>query len=95
MYGLPIPDHCRDQPAPQQAIDLQDRNGWTPFVCLQPLDNVLDREAEWELLPLFRHAGLGGIGWSLPTDQVDRLTAVSERDLPYPYNVITEDPARI
>ncbi len=48
----------------QKALDLATRNGWEPFTCLQPLYNLLDRELEWELLPLCRDAGLGVIPWS-------------------------------
>ncbi|GAA0803358.1 aldo/keto reductase [Spirilliplanes yamanashiensis] len=35
-----------------------------PFVSLQPLYNLLDRETEWELLPLARENGLGVLPWS-------------------------------
>ena len=40
------------------------RNGWEPFTCLQALYNLLDREVEWELLPVCRNEGLGVIPWS-------------------------------
>ncbi len=48
----------------QKALDHADRYGWEPFSCLQPLYNLLDREAEWELLPVCRNEGLGVIPWS-------------------------------
>lgn len=48
----------------QKAIDLARRHGWEPFACLQPLYNLLDREAEWDLLPISRAEGLGLIAWS-------------------------------
>jgi aryl-alcohol dehydrogenase-like predicted oxidoreductase len=48
----------------QKAIDISRANGWEHFVCLQPLYNLLDRELEWELLPLCRSEGLGVIPWS-------------------------------
>lgn len=48
----------------QKAIDLSQANGWASFCCLQPLYNLLDREAEWELIPLCRNEGLGVIPWS-------------------------------
>jgi aryl-alcohol dehydrogenase-like predicted oxidoreductase len=48
----------------QKAVDLQRRYGWEPFVCLQPLYNLLDRYAEWELIPVCQHEGLGVIPWS-------------------------------
>jgi aryl-alcohol dehydrogenase-like predicted oxidoreductase len=48
----------------QKAIDLSRANGWEPFTCLQALYNLLDRELEWELLPVCRNEGLGVIPWS-------------------------------
>jgi aryl-alcohol dehydrogenase-like predicted oxidoreductase len=48
----------------QKALDLSMSNGWARFVSLQPLYNLLDRELEWELLPLCRSEGLGVIPWS-------------------------------
>lgn len=48
----------------QKALDLADLRGWERFVCLQPLYNLIDREAEWELMPVAREVGLGVIPWS-------------------------------
>lgn len=48
----------------QKAVDLSGRHGWEPFTCLQPLYNLLDRETEWDLLPVCRNEGLGVIPWS-------------------------------
>ena len=48
----------------QKAVGLSRERGWEPFSCLQPLYNLLDREAEWELLPVCRNEGLGVIPWS-------------------------------
>ncbi|MGH6925112.1 MAG: aldo/keto reductase [Propylenella sp.] len=48
----------------QKAIDISKANGWEQFVSLQPLYNLLDRELEWELLPVCRNEGLGVIPWS-------------------------------
>ncbi len=48
----------------QKAIALSRANGWEPFVSLQALYNLLDRELEWELLPLAREEGLGVLPWS-------------------------------
>ena len=48
----------------QKAIDISRTNGWEPFVSLQALYNLLDRELEWELLPLAREEGLGVLPWS-------------------------------
>lgn len=48
----------------QKSIDLSRQHGWAPYVCLQPLYNLLDRDAEWELVPLCLAEGLGLIAWS-------------------------------
>lgn len=48
----------------QRALDLADMRGWHKYVSLQPLYNLLDRELEWELVPLCRANGLGIIPWS-------------------------------
>jgi aryl-alcohol dehydrogenase-like predicted oxidoreductase len=48
----------------QKSIDLAGRYGWEPFACLQPLYNLLDREAEWDLVPVCRNEGVGLIPWS-------------------------------
>jgi aryl-alcohol dehydrogenase-like predicted oxidoreductase len=48
----------------QKAIDLCHQYGWEPLASLQPLYTLLDRAAEWELLPVCRNEGLGVITWS-------------------------------
>ena len=48
----------------QKAIDISQNMGWEPFVCLQALYNLLDRDSEWELLPVCENEGLGFICWS-------------------------------
>jgi aryl-alcohol dehydrogenase-like predicted oxidoreductase len=48
----------------QKAVDLSRQMGWEPFVCLQPLYNLLDRSLEWELVHVCRNEGLGIIPWS-------------------------------
>ncbi|MEV6108872.1 aldo/keto reductase [Streptomyces sp. NPDC051940] len=48
----------------QKSLDLARSRGWEPYVCLQPLYNLLAREAEWELLPLSAAEGVGVIPWS-------------------------------
>ena len=45
------------------AVALQDRNGWAPFVSLQPQYSLVERSIEIELLPFCRAAGLGVIPW--------------------------------
>ncbi len=45
------------------AVGLQDREGWSPFVRLQPQYSLVERSIEVELLPFCRAAGLGVIPW--------------------------------
>jgi aryl-alcohol dehydrogenase-like predicted oxidoreductase len=45
------------------AVALQDRNGWAPFVSLQPQYSLVERSIEIELLPFCRAAGLGVLPW--------------------------------
>jgi aryl-alcohol dehydrogenase-like predicted oxidoreductase len=48
----------------QKALDLSKQMGWEPFASLQPLYNLLDRDIEWELVPVSLNEGLGIIPWS-------------------------------
>ena len=48
----------------QKAIDMSNQMGWEPFSCLQPLYNLLDRQTEFELIPVCQNEGLGVIPWS-------------------------------
>ena len=48
----------------QKAVDLSRQQGWEPFVSLQALYNLLDRELEWELVPVCQNEGLGIMTWS-------------------------------
>ncbi|MGH3491250.1 MAG: aldo/keto reductase [Actinopolymorphaceae bacterium] len=48
----------------QKAIDLCHQHSWEPLVSLQPLYTLLDREAEWELVPVCQNEGMGMITWS-------------------------------
>jgi aryl-alcohol dehydrogenase-like predicted oxidoreductase len=45
------------------AIAVQDREGWAPFVSLQPQYSLVERSPELELLPFCRAAGVGVIPW--------------------------------
>jgi aryl-alcohol dehydrogenase-like predicted oxidoreductase len=45
------------------AVALQDREGFSPFVSLQPQYSLVERSAELDLLPFCRAAGLGVIPW--------------------------------
>ncbi len=41
------------------SVSIQDREGWAPFVSLQPQYSLVERSAELELIPFCRAAGLG------------------------------------
>ena len=45
------------------AVALQDREGWSPFVSLQPQYSLVERSIETEILPFCRAAGLGVLPW--------------------------------
>src|SRR5215210_2311609 len=45
------------------AVATQDREGWAPFVSLQPQYSLVERSAELDLLPFCRAAGLGALPW--------------------------------
>ncbi len=48
----------------QKSVDLARQHGLEPYVCLQPLYNLLERGAELELIPVCMNEGLGLIAWS-------------------------------
>jgi aryl-alcohol dehydrogenase-like predicted oxidoreductase len=45
------------------TVGLQDREGWAPFVSLQPQYSLVERSVEVEILPFCRAAGLGVLPW--------------------------------
>lgn len=47
-----------------KALHLQDVNGWTRFISMQNLYNLLYREEEREMIPLCVDEGVGIIPWS-------------------------------
>ena len=47
-----------------KALAVAERNGWTHFVSMQNLVNLLYREEEREMLPLCAAEGIGVIPWS-------------------------------
>ncbi|NIK80297.1 aryl-alcohol dehydrogenase-like predicted oxidoreductase [Paenibacillus castaneae] len=68
-----------------KAQHIAERNGWTKFVSMQNLLNLLYREEEREMLPLCRSEGIGVIPWSPVakgrlTRDWDEKTARSEID---------------
>lgn len=48
----------------QKSIDVARHRGWEQFVALQPLYNLLDREAELDLVPVCRNEGVGMVPWA-------------------------------
>lgn len=42
-----------------KALGIQERRGWSPIVCIQPMYNLLKRQAEVEILPMAAEEGLG------------------------------------
>jgi aryl-alcohol dehydrogenase-like predicted oxidoreductase len=48
----------------QRAIDLQERNGWAKLACIQPMYNLLKRQAEVELLPMAQANRIGALPYS-------------------------------
>ncbi|MEM9493652.1 MAG: aldo/keto reductase, partial [Myxococcota bacterium] len=46
------------------AIGLAERNGWTPVAAIQPMYNLVKRQAEVEILPQARSAGLAVFPYS-------------------------------
>ncbi len=47
-----------------KALGLSARNGWAPFEVLQPMYNLVKRQAEVEILPMAQSEGLGVITYS-------------------------------
>src|SRR3712207_4164106 len=45
------------------AVAHQDREGWEPFVSLQPQYSLVERSIEIEILPFCRAAGIGVLPW--------------------------------
>jgi aryl-alcohol dehydrogenase-like predicted oxidoreductase len=45
------------------SVALQDREGWAPFVSMQPQYSLVERSIEVEILPFCRAAGLAVIPW--------------------------------
>ncbi len=48
----------------QLALDLQERRGWAPLQIIQPMYNLVKRQAEVEILPMAQANGLGVVPYS-------------------------------
>ncbi|KUL21488.1 aldo/keto reductase [Actinoplanes awajinensis] len=48
----------------QKSLDVAKFRGLEPFVALQPLYNLIDREVEHELIPVSLNEGVGIIPWA-------------------------------
>jgi len=47
-----------------KGLGIQAARGWTGFQCVQPMYNLVKRQAEVEILPLAQAEGLGAISYS-------------------------------
>lgn len=47
-----------------KAVGISKKEGWAPFVCIQPMYNLVKRQAEVELLPMAESEGLGVLPYS-------------------------------
>jgi len=47
-----------------RALGIAERHGWAPIACVQPMYNLLKRQAEVEILPLCAAEGLGCLPYS-------------------------------
>jgi aryl-alcohol dehydrogenase-like predicted oxidoreductase len=48
----------------QRAVDIQERNNWARLQVLQPMYNLVKRQAEVEILPMAQANGIGVIPYS-------------------------------
>lgn len=48
----------------QRGVDIQERNNWSRLQVIQPMYNLIKRQAEVELLPMAEHNGIGVIPYS-------------------------------
>ena len=48
----------------EKALGISARAGWSPFVCIQPMYNLVKRQAEVEILPMAAAEQLGVISYS-------------------------------
>lgn len=47
-----------------RALGISDKKGWARFACIQPMYNLVKRQAEVEILPMAQSEGLGVLPYS-------------------------------
>ena len=67
-----------------RALGIAEKNGWTRFVSMQNLVNLLYREEEREMLPLCEAEGIGVIPWSPQARGRLTATRVTQVSVPRP-----------
>ena len=68
-----------------RALGIAERHGWTRFVSMQNLVNLLYREEEREMLPLCAAEGIGVIPWSPQArGTADAATGTTRASAPKP-----------
>jgi aryl-alcohol dehydrogenase-like predicted oxidoreductase len=65
-----------------KSLSLSERYGWAKYVGHQAYYSLLDRDLEWELMPLGVEEGVGTIVWSPLAS--GKLSGKYRRDQPYP-----------
>jgi aryl-alcohol dehydrogenase-like predicted oxidoreductase len=72
-----------------KALGISACNGWTPFHCIQPMYNLVKRQAEVEILPLAQSENLGVITYNPLGGGI--LTGKYEKDDPMVPARLTDD----
>lgn len=65
-----------------KSLSLSERYGWAKYIGHQAYYSLLDRDLEWELMPLGVEEGVGTIVWSPLAS--GKLSGKYRRDQPYP-----------
>lgn len=57
---------CSNWDAPQirRSLKIQESNGWSPLISVQPIYNLVDRGIENDLLPMCAERGIGVMSYS-------------------------------
>jgi len=65
-----------------KALSISERYGWSKYIAHQAYYSLLDRDYEWELMPLGIEENIGAIVWSPLAS--GKLSGKYRRDQPYP-----------